>query len=608
MLLPQYTGLVVWDFEFRPDANHRQSPVCATFLELRSGTRVALWGEFGARPPFPTTGDWLWISYHASAETHCHLALGWPIPETVLDLEAEFRCATTNYSAEGGKGLPGAMCAHGLSWSDALEKPTMIKLILCGKPYTAEERRQIIEYCWLDTDGLAALLPRMLPSIQARPNGWGFALLRGYYSGHCIAAMEWTGVPLDVPTYQRLDRHWDDIRARLIAQYNPQYQVYDGLRFVTEKFVDYLVREDIPWPTHPSGDLDLRDQTFKEMGELHRQVEPLRQLRHTMAKLRLNSIVLGADGRNRCMLGQFVASTGRNAHQAGKFIFGPSRWLRGLIKPTHSRVLCYLDWASQEFIIAAALSGDQHMLDAIASDDPYLWFAKMARLAPEWATRETHDDVREVCKRCCLGVLYGMGYRALAMRIGRSELEAKDLLAHHKRIFRAFWAWSGRAVHEATFFGFIDLSFGWRIHHGTKSKNGGEDTSPPTLMNAPVQGNGAEMLRLAAIFAYQAGIQVNCPLHDAFLIEADARDEEDAVQTMRACMARASSLVLEGVEVPVKPHPVRWPDRYMDDRPEAKDMWRDAMGHLVAIERKERVRSSPVMGKVIACDGQGHHQ
>jgi DNA polymerase-1 len=588
MLLPHYTGIVVWDFEFRPDADHRQSPVCATFLELRSGKRAEFWGEFGARPPFPTTGDWLWVSYHASAETQCHIALGWPIPETILDLEAEFRCATTNYTVPGGKGLPGAMCEHGLLWSDALEKPEMIKLILRGGDYTPEERRRIIEYNWLDTDGLAALLPRMLPATLARPAGWDFALIRGYYSGHCIAYMEWTGIPLDVATYERLDRHWDDIRTRLVEQYNPEFQVYDGLRFVTERFVDYLVREDIPWPEHAPGVPDLRDKTFEDMGEVYPQIERLRQLRKTLAKLRLNSITLGADGRNRALLGQFVASTGRNAHEAGKLIFGPSRWLRGLIKPTYGAVLCYLDWSSQEFIIAAALSGDQHMLDAIASGDPYMWFAKMARLVPEWAVRETHEDVREICKRCCLGVLYGMGYRALAKRIGRSELEARELLAHHKRIFSTFWSWSGRAVHEATYFGFIDLSFGWRVHHGTKSKGDAEDTSPPTLMNAPVQGNGAEMLRLAAIFAHQAGITVNCPLHDAFLIEASAEDEVDTVRTMRDCMSRASRLVLDGVEVPVKDHPVRWPDRYVDDRTEAKDMWRNAMGHLVAIEREAR--------------------
>ena len=399
--------------------------------------------------------------------------------------------------------------------------------------------------------------------------------------------MEHTGIPLDAPLHGRLSRHWDGIRARLVAQYDPQYQVYDGLRFVTDKFLDYLVREDIPWPTHETGVPDLRDETFKAMSELYPQLAHLHQLRHTMAKLRLNSIVLGADGRNRCMLGQFVCSTGRNAHQAGRSIFGPSRWLRGLIKPPRGRVLAYLDWKSQEFVIAAALSGDQHMLDAIASGDAYLWFAKMSKLAPEWATAETHPQVREICKRCCLGVLYGMGARALALRTKKSEFEARDLLDKHRRIFPTFWAWSCRAVHEATLFGHIDLAFGWRIHDGMGVKPE-EETAPPTLMNAPMQGNGAEMMRLAAIFGHRAGITINAPLHDAFMIEAREEDARDAIQTMKACMARASSLVLDGVEVDVDQKVIAWPDRYMDDRVEAKDLWRDAMGHLAAIERETR--------------------
>ena len=608
-MLSQYQGIVAWDFEFRPDADHRPSPVCATFVELRSGRRVELWGDehrerFGATPPFPVDHDWLWVSYHASAETGCHLLLGWPLPETILDLEAEFRCSTTNYHMPAGKGLPGAMQAYGLRWSNTLEKPAMRDLILRGGPYTPEQQCQILDYCWLDTDGTAALLERMLPAILARPNGWALALIRGYYSGHAIAAMEHLGIPLDRETHARLDRHWDAIRHRLVAEYDPQYGVYQGLRFATDRFADYLAREDVPWPVHQSGALDLRDETFRQMGELYPQVEPLRLLRHTLSKLRLTSITLGADGRNRCLLGQFVANTGRNAHQAGKFIFGPSRWLRNLIKPPRGLALAYLDWSAQEFVIAAALSGDQHMLAAIASADAYLWFARIAGLVPDWATRETHPQIREICKRCCLGVLYGMGVQALAFRTGKSELEARDLLEHHRRIFPTFWAWSGRAVHEATLLGHIDLAFGWRIHHGTKAD--GEDTGPPTLMNAPMQGSGGEMLRLAACFAYQAGIAINAPLHDAFLIEAPATAIDDVVTAMVGAMNRASRAVLDGVEVNVAAKVIAWPDRYVDDRIEAEDMWRTAMGHLTAIERAEREGSSSGRAGVILDDDQGH--
>ena len=75
-----------------------------------------------------------------------------------MDLEAEFRCATTGHAVDSGKGLVGAMQAHGLSGLSVTEKKGMIDLILRGG-YSREEKVEILDYCWSDTDGLAELLP-----------------------------------------------------------------------------------------------------------------------------------------------------------------------------------------------------------------------------------------------------------------------------------------------------------------------------------------------------------------------------------------------------------------------------------------------------------------
>ena len=301
--------------------------------ELRSGRLVRLWRtDFGAVPPYPTDRGSLVIAYHASAETGCHLALGWPLPEAILDLEAEFRCATTNVDMPCGKGLVGAMVAHGLSSISLTEKSDMIDLILRGG-HSADEREAILDYCQSDVDALARLLPKMLPGILARPHGLELALLRGLYSGHAVAAMEHNGTPIDCATRSRLQRHWGEIKTELVAEIDPAFQVYDGLVFKVERFAHYLQRNNFPWPRLESGELELKDQAFKEMGEIYPQVEPLRQLRHTLSQLRLSDLAIGDDGRNRCMLGQFVASSGRNAPKASQYIFGPSTWLRGLIKP-----------------------------------------------------------------------------------------------------------------------------------------------------------------------------------------------------------------------------------------------------------------------------------
>ena len=522
----------------------------------------------------------LFVAYHASAETGCHLALGWPLPEAILDLEAEFRCATTNVQMPCGKGLVGAMVAHGLSSITLTEKSDMISLILRGG-HSADEREAILNYCQSDVDALALLLPKMLPGILARPHGLELALLRGLYSGHAVAAMEHNGTPIDYVTWSRLQQHWGEIKARLVAKINPAFEVYDGLVFKAERFAAYLYRNNLPWPQLESGELELKDQVFKEMGEMFPQVEPLRQLRHTLSQLRLSDLAIGDDGRNRCMLGQFVASSGRNAPKASQYIFGPSTWLRGLIKPEPGRALAYIDWSSQEIGIAAALSGDANLLEAATSGDPYIYFAKMADLVPEDATKDSHKAVREMCKRCMLGVNYGMRATSLSFRISRSVMEAQDLLQRHRRVFPRFWEWSDGAVRTATLFGYIDLTFGWRVHDGP-------DTSPLSLQNAPMQGNAAEMMRLAAIAGVRRGVQIDAVIHDAFLIESDVDQIEDAVITMQAAMAFASNKVLGGLELKTDVNRVCWPDRYMDSRPAAKAMWDLTTGILAEVEEEQR--------------------
>jgi DNA polymerase I len=98
----------------------------------------------------------------------------------------------------------------------------------------------------------------------------------------------------------------------------------------------------------------------------------------------LNDLCVGPDNRNRMMLSAFASRSGRNQPSNTKFIFGPSVWLRGLIKPPPGYGLAYADWSQQEHGIAASLSGDPMMLEAYRSGDPYLAFAKQA--APFRAT------------------------------------------------------------------------------------------------------------------------------------------------------------------------------------------------------------------------------
>ena len=170
--------------------------------------------------------------------------------------------------------------------------------------------------------------------------------------------------------------------------------------------------------------MELSDSAFRQAAKAHACISPLRELRSALSDLRLSDLAVGSDGRNRCLLSAFRARTGRNQPSPSRFIFGPSVWLRGLIKPPPGFGLAYIDWSQQEFEIAAALSGDEAMMAAYHSDDPYLAFAKQAGAVPSSATRYSHKDKREQFKQCVLAVQYGMGPEALAAALDSQLLPA----------------------------------------------------------------------------------------------------------------------------------------------------------------------------------------
>jgi len=324
------------------------------------------------------------------------------------------------------------------------------------------------------------------------------------------------------------------------------------------------VRAGIPWPRLESGALDLEDDTFKAMARAYPAVAPLRELRVALSQMRLADLAVGHDGRNRCLLSAFRASTGRNQPSNTRFIFGPAVWLRGLNRPAPGMGLAYLDWSQQEFGIAAALSGDPMMQAAYTSGDPYLAFGQQAGAIPPDGTKATQGAVRERFKACALAVQYGMGEESLAQRIGCSRAEARRLLELHHLTYRDFWKWSDAAVDHAMLHGSLHTVFGWTIHTGPQA-------NARSLRNFTMQANGAEILRLACCFATERGIAVCAPVHDAILIEARLADLDITVAAAQAAMAEASAIVLDGFPLRSDAKLARYPERYVDERGQA--MW-----------------------------------
>jgi DNA polymerase-1 len=559
-------------------------PLCLVAFEMRSGRLVRLWqDELGRFPPYRLDSDALFIGYMISAEFGCHIALGWGQPARALDAYVEFRHCVNDGAAKSANrdkgffGLAGALQYFCEDSIDTARKRDMRERILQGPPFTAEERAAILDYCEDDVHALARLVPHIVPTIRSLPH----ALARANFMW-AVAQQERRGVPLDKPLLDRIQTQWNAIQVDLVTALDRPFGIYeikDGKpHWRKERFANYVRRNRMSWPTYPNGSLDEQDKIFRDMEGKYPQIGPLRELRYSLSKLRLNDLSVGSDGRNRTLLGPYGSKTGRNQPSNAKYIFGPAKWLRFLITPPPGRVLIHRDYAQQEPQIAAVLSGDTTLLEACQSGDVYLGIAKQLGLAPPDATPQTHKALRMLFKTVVLGIQYGLGADSLATRAGLSLFEAREILARLRARFHAFETYAQRVTDHAGLRLEISTPLGWVMQCPP-------GINPRTVRNFPIQSTGAEILHVASVLAERRGIEIVAPIHDAFLAEADADRAEEASAALDQVMRDASRIVLRGYELRTDCQLIRAGERYFDER--GVEMW-ETVTRLVAKLEEQR--------------------
>lgn len=563
------------DFEYFGSDGEIPSVVCMVVENLRSSEVTQHWQDDLQKmktPPFETGEDIALVCYFAPAEVQSMLALQWSIDVSIIDLFAEFRCQTNGDPNVGRKSLVSALQFNGLDHLIPEEKDSMRDLILAGGPWCKDQRSAILAYCEQDVVALGPLLSAMLKRAPWSELQLNQVLLRGRYM-KAVGAMQHRGIPIDLDVLNTLNANWDAIKLKLIAKVDTRYGVYVDGTFKQALFETYLAHKQIPWPRLDSGRLALNRDTFSNMSKRYPAIQHLHELRKTLEELKLNKLAVGQDRRNRTILSPFAAKTGRNQPSTTKFVFGPAKWVRGLIKPAEGIALAYCDWSSQEIAIAAALSGDELLWTAYESGDPYIAFAIQAGLAPQGATKETHKDIRNRCKSVVLGTNYGMSAYGVAQAAKIHELEAKVLLQKHRETYRKFWAWAENNKDRGLLGLKLETCFGWPI----RVTSG--DVKANTFLNWPMQAHGAEMMRIACILAVERGIKLCAPIHDALLIEAPMDQIDSEVVRLKECMAEASEAVLgDGKVCRVDADIVRYPGRYMDEH--GQEMWDQIMGLL----------------------------
>lgn len=553
----------VWnvDFEFRQpeDSSERPWPLCMVARELRSRRELRLWRDDLLKlrtAPFNVGPRSLVVAYAVAAEAACFLALGWPLPQNVVDLYAEHRLDVN------GLGLPpklnslvAVMERHKLPAMTAAHKEAMRAKIIHQDRWSPDEAREILAYCADDVDAGERLLLAM--AAKGRID-WPRAVWRGNYMA-ATAHIAHHGIPIDADLYRRLVERWDSLQHTLIERVDARYGVFVGDSFNRKQFAAFLVQHGIPWPRLPSGQLQLEQQVFKSQAEAYPLLAPLRELTLTLAQMRSTGLTIGADGRNRYWLAPLGSKTGRNQPSTSRNILGSAAWLRGLITPPPGHGLAMIDWSAQEIAIAAGRSGDPRMCSAYRSGDVHMAVAIDAKLAPPGATKGTHPAERERAKAVSLGTNYGISAYGVAAALGIPVAEGRQLLQAHREAYPVFWRWLTNTVDTAMLTSSITAPMGWRM------RIVGEP-NPRAVQNWMMQATGAEMMRAAVVKMVRAGFTLCATAHDAIMVLAPLELLEEHVALAREIMERVSVSFTHGLLVRTEARVLRPGERYLEAR------------------------------------------
>ena len=462
-------------------------------------------------------------------------------------------------------------------------------IISAPESFTKDQADQIMEYCASDTVHLVPAFMEMLKEYRRLLGDRYFNIkelkkemfTRANYAVR-TAIMEHKGYPIDVEK----TRNFSDQVGNII--WNCQNDIvnqFEGIneepifrakvkkrpfelswnQKFTKELVDKWCKENNykNWTLTDGKDLSLSLKAFsKPISYRHTYPEKnfiAQMQRYLKLKQGLNGFTgsgengkskgkknfwdsVGEDGRVRPYMGIFGAQSARSQPSATGFIPLKAAWMRSLISPPIGKAICGIDFASQEFLLAALLSGDKEMLRAYESGDVYLAFGKAIGYIPKEGTKVAYKEKRDNCKAVVLGLSYDMSEYGLSYdlteKFGRKVTpeEALTWIEKHKKAYPTFWRWKAKLQRDYKIRKHIKLPDGWYIW--------GDNNNFRSIGNVPIQGLGSCIMRKAVELAQDAGLDIIYTLHDALYIQFDTGDNK-AINILASCMDKAFRFYFE---------------------------------------------------------------
>lgn len=483
---------------------------------------------------------------------------------------------------------------------DTEEKQKCRDLIISNPAkFTNEGKESILKYNAADVEFLPEIFNKIKENyaslLASDEIDWDdyreSALWRGRYSAH-TAIMESIGYPIDYDATKNFSKQIPAILAECQRDINEQFKdagiqpfKWDRLssKFVwnqktTREWVQKQGYNEDNWLLTDKDQLSLSLEAFERhfqfkhdypRGNFGAQMVRFLKLKQSLygfaesdGKRKSFWSSVGPDKRVRPYMNIYGAQSGRSQPAATGFMFLKPAWMRALVQPPKGKLIAGIDYGQQEFFLAGLESGDNSMINAYLSGDPYLYMGQSAGFIPPEGTRKTHERERDLMKSTTLGILFGMTKTGLSAKLTAdsgeeyTEQDAQELIDAFEAVYPDYIEWRQDLLIKYRDGEAISTLDGWTLWP--------DNDNPRSVLNVPIQGAGAAIMRKAVDIAVDAGCRVIFTLHDAIYIEANDDQEEHILKLYKA-MLEAFAFFYEGgpyeaVARKIKLDPKAWGD------------------------------------------------
>ncbi len=202
-------------------------------------------------------------------------------------------------------------------------------------------------------------------------------------------------------------------------------------------------------------------------------------------------------------------------------------------------VLVSADYSQFELRLAAALSGDQGMIDAFNSDSDI--HIETAALVYGIKSKDVTKQQRYSAKAVNFGIMYGQGPHGLAQSTGMPFGEAREFITKYFQIRPKLKEYIETLRKQASEQGYVETILGRRrptpdVH---SSNFVVREAAYRAAINHPMQGSAADLMKLAMIKISQKlpnDTRMLLQIHDSLIVEAPKHSAEKTGKMIKETM------------------------------------------------------------------------